>query len=219
MIVPWTPAAVDLRVDTRARRRSCASPARTVAPREAVLRRHLRLDDRRERPVRVERPGHRRRPVDRRRGFASSDSDGRAAREAAQRDGAAVGDRLRPAAAASSSAGVNHVERRLERAAHLVAGERHLGVVGAETSVTRLDAARRAGRRPQVGDRPGELQLLRDLRSRRRAPGPSRGSGESVSYGSATETRYGTASPVASSADTVRPPEVEKKSVSATLPS
>ena len=39
-----------------------------------------------------------------------------------------------------------------------------------------------------------------------------------MSYGSATETRYGTAVPVASSAELVRPPEVEKKSVSATLP-
>ena len=48
--------------------------------------------------------------------------------------------------------------------------------------------------------------------------GPQSWYGESVSYGSGTETRYGTAVPVASSADAVRPPEVEKKKVSATVP-
>ena len=34
--------------------------------------------------------------------------------------------------------------------------------------------------------------------------------GESVSYGSGTETRYGTALPSASSAEVVRPPELDE---------
>ena len=50
-----------------------------------------------------------------------------------------------------------------------------------------------------------------------KSTGPQSWYGDSVSNGSATETRYGTALPVASSAEFVRPPEVEKKSVSATL--
>ncbi len=53
------------------------------------------------------------------------------------------------------------------------------------------------------------------------ANGPQVWCGEAVSYGSGTPTRYGTASPRAqtSSIDAVRPPDVEKKNVVATLPS
>src|SRR5437879_7326453 len=49
--------------------------------------------------------------------------------------------------------------------------------------------------------------------------GPQLWYGEMVSYGSGTETRYGTAVPQTSSADAVRPPDVEKKYVFATAPS
>ena len=48
--------------------------------------------------------------------------------------------------------------------------------------------------------------------------GPQSWYGDAVSYGSATGTRYGTATPSDSAAEAVRPPDVEKKSVSATLP-
>ena len=48
--------------------------------------------------------------------------------------------------------------------------------------------------------------------------GPQSWCGEIESYGSATETRYGTGSPHTSSADAVRPPDVEKKYVFATSP-
>src|SRR5581483_288899 len=48
--------------------------------------------------------------------------------------------------------------------------------------------------------------------------GPQSWYGERVSYGSSTETRYGTTTPVDSAADAVLPPEVEKNSASATLP-
>ena len=51
-----------------------------------------------------------------------------------------------------------------------------------------------------------------------KSTGPQSWYGDAVSYGSATETRYGTPVPVASAAEAVRPPEVEKKSVLATLP-
>src|SRR6266581_8945983 len=49
--------------------------------------------------------------------------------------------------------------------------------------------------------------------------GPQSWCGEIESYGSATEMRYGTGSPQTSSADAVRPPDVEKKYVFATSPS
>src|SRR2546427_321208 len=49
--------------------------------------------------------------------------------------------------------------------------------------------------------------------------GPQLWYGEMVSYGSGTETRYGTAVPQTSSDDAVRPPDVEKKNVFATAPS
>src|SRR5437588_2664639 len=51
-----------------------------------------------------------------------------------------------------------------------------------------------------------------------KANGPQLWYGEMESYGSGTETRYGTASPQTSSADAVRPPDVEKKNVFATSP-
>ena len=87
----------------------------------------------------------------------------------------------------------------------------------APTAVTRVARPDGAVDRRQVGERAGQLQLRRDLGAVD-STGPQSWYGEMLSYGSATETRYGTASPVASSDDAVRPPELEKKSVSATLP-
>src|SRR5690349_50313 len=51
------------------------------------------------------------------------------------------------------------------------------------------------------------------------ATGPHVWCGEIESYGSGTDTRYGTGAPQTSSADAVRPPDVEKKNVLATWPS
>ncbi len=51
------------------------------------------------------------------------------------------------------------------------------------------------------------------------ATGPHLCTGEIELHGSSTPTRYGTLLPNAAAAETVRPPEVEWKSVSATLPS
>ena len=49
--------------------------------------------------------------------------------------------------------------------------------------------------------------------------GPQLWYGDAVSYGSATETRYGTGDPFHTSVfAAVRPPDVEKKYVVATLP-
>src|SRR5262245_4298511 len=48
--------------------------------------------------------------------------------------------------------------------------------------------------------------------------GPQLWYGDSVSYGSVTETRYGTALPPQFAFDSVLPPDVEKKYVYATLP-
>src|SRR5438046_3296593 len=50
------------------------------------------------------------------------------------------------------------------------------------------------------------------------AIGPHVWYGEIESYGSGTDTRYGTAVPQTSSDDAVRPPDVEKKNVFATWP-
>src|SRR6266536_3776583 len=50
------------------------------------------------------------------------------------------------------------------------------------------------------------------------AMGPQSWYGEIESYGSGTETRYGTAVPQMSCEEAVRPPEVEKKYVFATWP-
>ena len=87
--------------------------------------------------------------------------------------------------------------------------------VTAAARVTRPDAPRVVLRSRSGGVTPSCLATA--LASS--AIGPKLWCGEASSYGSATETRYGIARPVASSALSVRPPEVEKKYVVATLPS
>ncbi len=108
-----------------------------------------------------------------------------------ERDGAAVGDRLRRRQELQER---RREPRRaqVERGADLAARERHLRlVVGHDDE--RLHAARRPARRLQVGDRRGELQLLRHRRRVER-PGPSRGT--AMPCRTDRRPRRGTAPPV-----------------------
>src|SRR5580765_8465342 len=114
-----------------------------------------------------------------------------------------------------SSEGVNHVERR-SRAV------RTCGPVNVEASPSPPTTVTVCARPDGLGETSMSasggaiLSLLATAEAGNRT-GPQSWYGEVVSYGSLTETRYGTAMPN-SLDEAVRPPDVEKYSVSATFP-
>ncbi len=165
-----TPAAPC--ASTRSATAILARPARTSPQTSRYCVATCGLHDRRERTVRVEQQVADRRPVEPD-GFASSDTLIRAACTAGERERAAVGHRLRRRQQLQQRRR-EPGRAQLERAAHLVAGQRHLRVVlrydGQRSSrgptVPSSSAGRRSARRASTASR---------QRPRRTAPVPSRG--------------------------------------------
>src|SRR5690349_13857753 len=111
---------------------------------------------------------------------------------------------------------VNHVDRTPSRVRTLVPGISTVPcdpmTVSVFTRPDELSCACASMTRPFIFRRFASVAPVK-------ATGPHVWCGEIESYGSATDTRYGTGLPQTSSADAVRPPDVEKKKVLATCPS